>query len=95
MGESMINPNIFNGVQQSEPELEPMETGKASGWGMEYNWVSLPVTDKNKYDDTVTPAIEWCHQHFGRSGVRWFEKKKKFYFKNEKDMTLFILRFSS
>ena len=88
-----FNTNVFNGVQM-EPELEPMHTGKAGGWGMTYHWVSLPVTDKNKYDDTTTPAIEWCHENFGKSGARWFEKKKKFYFKDEKDMTLFILRWS-
>ena len=27
--------------------------------------------------------------------LHWFEKNKKFYFKNEKDMTLFILKFCS
>ena len=86
-----FNSNIFNGVQM-ESDLEPMHTGKAKGWGMEYHWVSLPVTEKNKYDDTTTPAIEWCVTNFGKSGARWFEKKKKFYFKSERDMTLFILR---
>lgn len=76
-----------------EPDLEPMRTGKASGWGVfHYHWVQLPVTEENKYQDTTTPAIAWCQEHFGKSGVRWFEKKKKFYFKDEKDMTMFILR---
>jgi len=89
----VFNPNIFNGIQIA-PELEPMHTGKASGWGMEYHWVSLPITDKNKYDDTTTIAVEWCQTQFGKSGSRWFEKKKKFYFKNEQDMTVFILRWS-
>jgi len=88
-----INSNVFNGIQL-EPDLEPMHTGKAKGWGMEYHWVSLPVTDKNKYDDTTTPAVEWCQQHYGRSGARWFEKKRKFYFKDERDMTMFILKWS-
>ena len=82
--------NIFNDGN----DLEPMHTGKAQGWGMEYHWVSLPVTEKNKYDDTTTPAIEWCRTQFGKSGARWFEKKNKFYFKDERDMTLFILRWS-
>ena len=86
--------NIFNGIQL-EPELEPMRTGKAGGWGMEYHWVSLPVTEKNKYDDTITPAIEWSKEQFGKSGARWFEKKKKFYFNDKRDMTMFILRWSS
>lgn len=86
--------SVFNGVQM-EPELESMKTGKAKGWLGEYHWVSLPVTDKNKYDDTTTPAIEWCNEYFGKSGSRWYENQKKFFFKNEKDMTMFILRFCS
>lgn len=85
--------NIFNGPD-AEPEIEPMHTGKAKGWLGEYHWVSLPVTDKNKYEDTTSLAINWSKQNFGNSGARWFEKKKKFYFKDEKDMTLFILRWS-
>ena len=88
-----INTAIFNGIQM-EPEPEPMQKGTAKGWIGEYHWVSLPVTEKNKYDDTVTPAVEWCQQQYGKSGSRWFEKKKKFYFKDERDMTMFILRFS-
>lgn len=89
-----VNSSVFNGVS-IEPELEPMKKGSAKGWLGNYHWVSLPVTDKNKYDDTVIPAVAWCQEYFGKSGVRWFEKKKKFYFKDEKDMTMFILRFCS
>jgi hypothetical protein len=92
---NLFSPSVFNGVQM-EPEIEPMKTGKAGGWGIfQYHWVSMPVNDSNKYLDTVTPAIEWCNDCFGKPGNRWFEKKKKFYFKNEKDMTLFILKFCS
>ena len=88
-----FNPNVFNGIQL-EPTLEPMQSGKAKGWIGEYHWISLPVTDKNKYDDILTPAMDWCATQFGKSGARWFEKNKKFYFKDEKDMTMFILRWS-
>lgn len=83
------NNNVF-----LEKEIEPMRTGRAKGWIGEYHWVQLAVTENNKYLDTTTPAVEWCQQNFGRSGARWFEKKNKFYFKNEKDMTMFILRWS-
>jgi hypothetical protein len=89
-----INHNIFNNIQL-EPELEPMRKGTAKSWLGEYHWVQLPITDANKYLDTTAPAIEWCKEYFGKSGTRWFEKKKKFYFKDEKDMTLFILKFCS
>jgi hypothetical protein len=89
----MINPNVFNNVQM-EPEIEPMRTGKASGWGMEYHWVQLAVTEDNKYSDLKTAPNDWCIDQFGKSGARWFEKKGRFYFKNEKDMTMFILRWS-
>ena len=88
-----INTNVFNGPSM-EPELEPMRTGKAKGWLGEYHWVSLPVTDKNKYENTTELATEWCQEQYGKSGSRWFEKERKFYFKNEKDMTMFILRWS-
>ena len=88
-----INANVFTGIQM-EPELTPMKKGKAKSWLGEYHWVSLPVTDKNKFDDIVTPALAWCREHFGKSGARWFEKDKKFYFKDEKDVTMFILRYS-
>jgi len=74
--------------------LEPMRTGEAKGWGMTYKWVSLAVTDQNKYSDRVGPPIEWCKEHFNNSGARWFEKKGKFYFRDEKDMTMFVLRWS-
>lgn len=85
---------MLNGIEL-ESQLEPMKTGKVKSWLGEYHWVSLPVTDDNKYQDIIAPAVEWCREYFGKSGHRWFEKKKKFYFKDEKDMTMFILRFCS
>jgi hypothetical protein len=88
-----ISTSVFNGTT-FEPELAPMSKGKAKSWLGEFHWVSLPVTDKNKYDDTTTPALAWCQEHFGKSGARWFEKDKKFYFKDERDVTMFILRYS-
>ena len=78
----------------TEPDIEPMRTGKAKGWIGEYFWVKLAVTEDNKYSDLKTAPFEWSTEHFGKSGARWFEKQGKFYFKNEKDMTMFILRWS-
>jgi hypothetical protein len=78
----------------SENEIEPMQTGKAQGWIGEYYWVSLAITASNRYTDINTQAKDWCTEQFGSSGHRWFEKKQKFYFKNERDMTMFILRWS-
>lgn len=79
------------------PTNQPMKTGKASGWGgfYSYHWVQLPVTEVNDGIDNITPAVKWCSEYFGRSGTRWFEKGKKFYFKDEKDLSLFILQFCS
>lgn len=88
-----ITSSRFNGIQL-EQELEPMKTGTAKGWGMTYYWVQIAVTENNKYRDTTPEAIEWCTEQFGRSGARWFEKQKKFFFKSEKDRTVFILRWS-
>lgn len=89
----MFNTSVFNGVSM-EPELTPMKTGKAKGWLGEYHWVSLPITDKNKYENITEQATIWCQDQYGKSGARWFEKERKFYFKDEKDMTMFILRWS-
>ena len=77
-----------------EKELEPMRTGRAKGWVGEYHWVQLAVTEENKYSDLKTAPYEWAVANFGKSGARWFEKKGRFYFKDEKDMTMFILRWS-
>jgi hypothetical protein len=83
----------FNGVQM-EPEIAPMKKGTAKGWGMTYSWVTLPVTERNKHMNIVDPARDWCLEQYGKSGARWFEKEGKFYFKDERDMTVFILRWS-
>jgi hypothetical protein len=77
----------------SDHDLRPMKTGKASGWGIEYNWVEIARTE-NTPEDINKQAQAWCRERFGTSATRWFEKKDKFYFKNETDMTMFILRWS-
>ena len=46
---------------------------------------------KKEYNEQ---AQAWCRERFGTSASRWFEKKDKFYFKNEKDLTLFLLKWS-
>ena len=77
----------------SEHELRPMKTGKAKGLGMEYTWVEIARTESTPLDINEQ-AQAWCRERFSRSGVRWFEKKDKFYFKNEKDLTMFLLMWS-
>ena len=77
----------------SDHELRPMKTGKAKGWGMEYTWIEIARTEYTPID-LNEQAQTWCQEKFGKSGARWFEKKDKFYFKNEKDLTMFILRWS-
>jgi hypothetical protein len=83
----------FDGIKL-ERELEPMQTGKATSWLGEYHWVKLAVTEDNKYANTVTQITDWCREHFGKSGAKWFEKNGQFYFKDERDMSMFILRWS-
>ena len=77
----------------SDHELRPMKTGKAGGWGMEYTWVEIARTETTPLD-LNEQAQAWCKERFGTSASRWFEKKDKFYFRNEKDLTLFILKWS-
>jgi hypothetical protein len=77
----------------SDHDLRPMQTGKASGWGMEYTWVEIAKTESTPVD-LNEQAQAWCKEMFGKSAARWFEKKDRFYFRNEKDLTLFLLRWS-
>ena len=75
-------------------ELQPMQIGDAKGWGWTYKWVSLAVTEENKYSDLKTAPYDWCKEQYGKEGVRWFEKQGKFFFKDERDRTMFILRWA-
>jgi hypothetical protein len=77
----------------SDHELRPMKTGKAKGLGMEYTWVEIARSESTPLDIN-DQAQTWCRERYGRAGVRWFEKKDKFYFKNEKDLTMFLLMWS-
>lgn len=77
----------------SDSEPRPMKTGKASGWGMEYTWVEIGRTESTPLD-LNEQAQAWCRERYGTSASRWFEKKDKFYFRNEKDLTLFLLKWS-
>lgn len=81
-----------------DDEMLPMKTGTSKSWIGQYHWVmpkmlksvamSKPLSDKD--------MIEWCEKQFGKggSGHRWFEHHNRFYFKNEEDMTMFVLRWS-
>jgi len=77
----------------SDHALRPMKTGKASGWGMDYTWIEIARAEHTPLDINQQ-AQAWCKEKFGSSASRWFEKKDRFYFKNEKDLSLFILRWS-
>ena len=89
-----ISSQVFGGLNiGSDHELRPMKTGKASGWGMHYTWIELGRAEDTP-PDTNDQALKWCIKQYGKSGVRWFEKKDKFYFKDEKDLTMFILKWS-
>ena len=77
----------------SDHELRPMKTGTAKGWGIEYKWIEIARTENTPLDIN-DQAQAWCRERFGTSASRWFEKKDKFFFKNEHDLTLFILRWS-
>jgi hypothetical protein len=89
-----ISSQVFGGLNiGSDHELRPMKTGKASGWGMHYTWIELGRAEDTP-PDINDQALKWCIKQYGKSGVRWFEKKDKFYFKDEKDLTMFILKWS-
>jgi hypothetical protein len=97
MNTPAINNAITNVAQALDnidlgPNKIQMKTGKAKSWLGEYHWVSL-AKDPDA-DDNTDPAIEWCLEHFGKSGARWYPYNGKFFFKDERDMSMFILRWS-
>lgn len=74
------------------PKKEPTQTGKVKSWLGEYHWVKLAYDPE--LSDNTQDAINWCKENFTKSSSRWFEKDKKFFFKDERDMSMFILRWS-
>lgn len=80
-----------------------LETGRThkKGNSIEYYWVrppsTLSLTVGPKKD---TELEEWCIDTFGpsiskdRPDGRWFCLSNKFYFVNQEDMAMFILRIS-
>lgn len=75
-------------------ENRPMKTGKSKkSWLGEYHWVSLPI-DENTQPNYIEDAVNWCIEYFGKSGNRWMHKQHVFYFKDEKDLGIFILKWS-
>jgi len=85
-------PTIFG---MHEPKVQPLKRGNATSWLGDYEWVSLPITEENKYDDSRnSPAFHWCIEQYGDEGHRWFYKEDKFYFRNDSDLMMFILRWS-
>ena len=86
-----IDPKIFDGIQM-EAKKTDMQKGMAKSWLGDFHWVSLP-TDPDK-EPVTEQALAWCQEQFGTSSRRWFEKQGRFYFKDEQDLTMFILRWS-
>lgn len=75
---------------------QPMSQGKAGGWGQTYFWVQLPITEDDIGDtQKFNEAHEYAKEVFGKEGSKWFIKNRRFFFNNEKDLTLFILRWAS
>ena len=82
--------------------ISSMQTGKIfdKTGKPEYHWVkparTLTIAVGASFD---LDLIKWCENTFGpqlsdadQSG-RWFYKSHKFYFMDEKDLTMFILSF--
>lgn len=79
----------LDGIELEPPKKE-MRTGKSKSWLGEWHWVSLPISEKEK----LTEAEAWCKDQFGKSGSRWSTTKEKFFFSNERDLTMFILKWA-
>jgi len=86
-----MNVNIFDGIILNEKEEVALKTGQAKAWGgiLSYHWAQIP-----KMKNNVEEQNKWCSETFGSSGHRWFEKEGRYYFKDEKDLTIFVLKYS-
>ena len=69
-----------------------MKTGKSKSWLGEYHWVKIENTDDKQLD--IQKAKKWWDKNFGSSASAWYEHKSVFFFKEEKNMTMFILKWS-
>lgn len=87
----IINPSIFDNIKLEEKSLL-MQSGKSKSWLGEYHWVSIENNEDKKFD--IEKAKKWCKKNFGSSSSVWYEHKNKFFFKEEKNMTMFILKWS-
>ena len=79
------------------PLVRKLEIGYAEEYEQSY-WVQLNFTGSNSYDE-YTKVHEWVNEKFGRktntwNNPRWSASNRKYWFKYEKDRTLFVLRWS-
>lgn len=50
---------------------------------------------KSQHDDVKGQHYPWCIKTFGpEDNDTWFERESRFYFRNEEDQTMFVLRWS-
>lgn len=86
----------------------PMETGEYHNTeeGADYHWVSPPnpyawwlasgTSEKSRAH--FKAIMDWCNDTYGPSqdwafrNRRWYANDRKYYFRNESDRTMFILR---
>jgi hypothetical protein len=88
---SMINNNAFDDINLDRP----MEQGISESWLGKYFWVRLPVNDRIVVADRDAAARAWCIENFGATGRRWnMVKQTDFYFRDERDLTMFLLKWS-
>jgi len=81
-------PNFDNIVLTKE--TIQMKIGCSKSWIGEYFWVQL----SEEKEINMESVKRWCNKQFGKSNSIWYEHHKVFFFKNEKDRTAFILKWS-
>ena len=98
---------IDNLAKQMVKDIDDQVLMKAMGWhelaiseGRVFGSKYLTVHPSNGWH--WNEMMEWMIKNFGPSAVdgvwtpnmRWYANNSKFWFRNEKDLTLFILRWS-
>lgn len=101
VGKSRINSMMYQAMKDYlNPPLEGFDTTEKTVSGTQYycveplggNWVEMFAWAKTTYGD---PADVWeAHDFIWPDAARWYANNRKFWFRDEADRTIFLMKWS-
>lgn len=101
MGKSMLNSMMHKAMQDYlNPPLERLDTEEGTVFGTNYyivspvggNWKDMEEWTRLTYGE---PADIWkAHDFMWPENGRWYMNDRKFWFRDESDRTLFLMKWS-